>query len=234
MNWNQARLSTAAQASVDERSAFLVRTYTHLVGAVFAFVALEAVLFVTGIAQAIATTVLGAGGMAWLLVLGAFIAVSYVADKWARNGASLGKQYAGLGLYIVAEALIFVPLLFMAVYYGGEGVIGTAAITTLVLFGGLTGVVFITRKDFSFLRGILMLGGFAALGLILVSALVGFSLGTFFAWAMIALAAGYVLYNTSNVLHHYRTDQHVSAALSLFATVALMFYYVLTLLMSRD
>jgi hypothetical protein len=75
-----------------------------------------------------------------------------------------------------------------------------AAITTLALFGALTAVVFITRKDFSFLRGILMFGGFAAMGLIVVAILFNFNLGPIFIYAMIALSCGYILYYTSNVL----------------------------------
>jgi FtsH-binding integral membrane protein len=50
---------------------------------------------------------------------------------------------------------------------------------------------------------------------------------------MIVLASGYILYDTSNVLHRYRTDQHVAAALALFASVAILFWYVLRLFMSR-
>lgn len=223
----------AAQATVEDRSAFLLRTYAHLAAAIFALVFVEAFLLVSGIGDMIAGAVLGRGRLTWLLVLGAFMAASWVADRWARSDTSAAKQYAGLGLYVVAEAVILVPMLYIAAAVGGVGIIGTAALTTLILFGGLTGVVLITRKDFSFLRGVLMLGGFAALGLIVVSAIVGFTLGNLFCWAMIALAAGYVLYDTSNVLHHYRTDQHVAAALALFAAVALMFWYVLRLLSSR-
>jgi FtsH-binding integral membrane protein len=62
--------------------------------------------------------------------------------------------------------------------------------------------------------------------------LVGFSLGIFFMGAMVAFAAAYILYDTSNVMKHYRTDQHVAASLALFASVALMFWYMLQLLMS--
>jgi FtsH-binding integral membrane protein len=225
----------AARAPTDERAAFLVRTYAHLAGAVFAFVALEAVYFATGIAQAFSSFILGLGGFAWLIVLAAFIGVSWVADRWARSDTSQQTQYAGLGLYVVAESVIFMPLLTVAAYAGSPSVIPTAAVTTLVLFGGLTGVVFLTRKDFSFLRGILGIGGIAAMALIVVSILFGLDIGTFIAWFVLALAAGYVLYTTSNALHHYRTDQHVAVALSLFASIALMFYYVLVLLMgSRD
>lgn len=232
MELERARVA-AAQATVDDRSAFLVRTYAHLAGAIFATVFLDVALFATGVARVIARAVLGYGQITWLLVIGAFMVASMVANRWARSNTSVGTQYAGLGLYVAAEAIILVPLLYIAASVGGIGIIGTAAWTTLVLFGGLTGVVFITRKDFSFLRGALMLGGFAALGLIVVSAFVGFSLGNLFCWAMIALAAGYVLYDTSNVLHHYRTDQHVAASLALFAAIALMFWYVLQLLSSR-
>ena len=58
-------------------------------------------------------------------------------------------------------------------------------------------------------------------------------LGPIFTYAMIALACGYILYHTSNVLHHYRIGQHVAAALALFASVALLFWYILQLFMSR-
>jgi len=81
-----------------------------------------------------------------------------------------------------------------------------------------------------------MVGGFAAIGLIVCGTLFGFQLGTLFSAGMVALSAGYILYYTSNVLHHYRTDQHVAAALALFAAVALLFWYILRLVMalSRD
>jgi FtsH-binding integral membrane protein len=142
-------------------------------------------------------------------------------------------QYLGLGLYVVAESIIFLPLLYIAMIYTSPEVIPTAAILTLGLFAGLTGTVFITRKDFSFLRGILMVGGFVAMGLIVCAIMFGFELGTIFSVAMIGLAGGYILYYTSAVMKHYRTDQHVAAALALFAAVALMFWYVLRLLMRR-
>jgi hypothetical protein len=74
----------------------------------------------------------------------------------------------------------------------------------------------------------------AALALIVISVLFGMNLGVWFVWAMIVLASGYILYDTSNVLHRYRTDQHVAAALALFASVALLFWYVIQIFMSRD
>jgi FtsH-binding integral membrane protein len=82
------------------------------------------------------------------------------------------------------------------------------------------------------LRTGLSIAGFVALGLILCSAIFGFQLGVIFIGAMIALASGYILYETSNVLHHYRIGQHVAASLALFASVALMFWYMVQLLLS--
>ena len=229
----------AAQAAADARADFLTKTYLHLAGAIALFIGLETVLLNLPGIEGLVGLMIG-HQYSWLVVLGLFMVVSYVADKWASTATSMGMQYAGLGLYVLAQAVIFVPLLFIAqqmeLRAGGSGMqtIGAAAITTLALFGGLTAVVFITRKDFSFLRSILMFGGFAAMGFIVVAMVFQFALGPIFIYAMIALACGYILYHTSNVLHHYRIGQHVAAALALFAAVALLFWYILQLFMSRD
>ena len=137
-------------------------------------------------------------------------------------------QYLALTGYVVAEAIIFVPLLYIANHYA-PGAIGGAALVTFLGFTGLSLVVFMTRKDFSFLRGILFWGGIVALVLIAGGVIFGFNLGTFFDVAMIALAGGAILYDTSNVLYHYSEDRYVAAALEMFASVALMFWYVLRL-----
>ena len=141
-------------------------------------------------------------------------------------------QYAALAGFVVAEASIFVPLLFVA-NYKAPGVIASAAVVTFFGFAGLTLIVFMTRKDFSFLRGVLWWGGIVALVLIVAGAIFGFQLGTYFSVAMVALAGGAILYDTSNVLHHYPEDRYVAAALELFPSVALMLWYVLRLFMSR-
>jgi len=172
------------------------------------------------------------GGYSWFIVLAAFMGVSWLAEKWARSGASAQMQYAGLALYVVAEAVIFLPLLYIATYFSSPHVIPTAGIVTALLFGGLTYIAFTTRRDFSFLGSILSLGGFVALGVIIASMLFGLNLGVFFAGLMVAYAGGAILYNTSNIMHQYRPDQHVAAALALFASVALLFWYVLQIVMS--
>jgi len=222
----------AARAAADERTDFITKTYLHLAGAIGVFVILEAVLLNLPGIENLVGTMLG-GRFSWLIVLGAFMVVSYVAESWARSAVSPGKQYAGLGLFVAAESIIFVPLLYIAQRFY-PGTITTAAVATLALFGALTAAVLVTRKDFSFLRGVLFFGTLAALGLLLVGALFQFALGTIFIYAMIALACGWILYDTSNVLHHYRIGQHVAASLALFASVALLFWYILQLVMSMS
>lgn len=234
MSTDYANPYTVSQAAPAERTAFIRNTYLHLGGAIVAFIGLEWFLLQQDWAFSLAQKM--TGGMMWLLVLGAFMLVGSLAGRLASSGASRSVQYGGLLLFIVAEAIIFLPLLFMAKGYAGEGsdVIAKAGYTTLFVFGGLTFAAFATGKDFSFLRGFLMVGGFVALGIIIVSIIFGFNLGNIFAGAMALFASVAILYNTSNVLHHYRPDQHVAAALSLFSSVALLFWYILRIFMSRD
>ena len=217
-----------ASAQENVRADFIRKTYQHLAFAVLGFIGVEYILLHSPVAPAMARMM--TGGFSWLIVLAAFMGVSYIADRWARSTTSPQTQYMGLILYVVAEAVIFVPLLLIATMVAPQ-VIPNAAVITLALFGGLTFTAFSTKKDFSFLGGMLKIGFFVAMGLIVASMLFGFTLGLFFSGAMIVFAAGAILYSTSNVLHQYRADQHVAAALSLFAAVALLFWYVVTFLL---
>ena len=215
-------------AAVEERAQFIMRTYGHLLAAILGFVGIELYLFQSGMAQSIAIWMFE---FSWLMILGAFMLVSWIASRVAHTVDSVPLQYLALAGFVVAEAIIFVPLLYRATLISPD-IIKNAAQVTALGFVGLTAVAFYTRKDFSFLRSLLMWGGIAALGLIVMGILVGFNLGTFFTVAMIGLAGAAILYDTSNVLHHYPSDRHVGAALELFASVALMFWYVLRFFMS--
>ena len=225
-----------AHATPDQRAAFITRTYLHLLGAILLFVVFETAWFVTPVAAGIFQMLQAGGRFGWLLMMAGFIGVSYLADRWAQTSTSRPMQYAGLGLYTLVQSVMFVPLIGVALMFSAQGetnLLSKAAMITAMLFVSLTGIVFVTRKDFSFLRGILLFGGLAALGLALVSVVFGFTLGMFFSYAMIALACGYILYDTSNVMLRYRTSQHVAAALALFAAVMLLFWYVLRILIDR-
>jgi FtsH-binding integral membrane protein len=220
---------TVIYAEATERAAFIRRTYAHLAVAVLAFIAVEWMLLQLPIAGAMARAMTG---YSWLIVLAVFMGVSWLAERWANSETSPQMQYLGLGIFVVAEAVIFLPLLYVASNFASADVIPMAALITGFLFTGLTATVFITRKDFSWMRSILTIGGFVALGVIVASMIFGFSLGIIFSAIMVLFASVAILYDTSQVLHHYRTNQHVAASLSLFASVALLFWYILRIVMS--
>lgn len=223
-----------ALAEAWERATFIRKTYLHLGLAILAFTGLECALMVSPLPDMM-MKMLSVSGYAWLAVLGVFMLVGWMARAFACSEQPLSMQYIGLGLYVVAQAIIFVPLLTYAIRFSNPDVLPTAAVLTLTLFAGLTGVVLVTRKDFSFLRSLLMVGGFVAIGLIICSVIFGFNLGIVFSGAMVLLAAGAILYTTSKVLHDYGLNQYVGAALELFAAVALLFWYVLRIVMAlRD
>lgn len=226
----------AADAPAAERTAFIRRTYLHLALAVYALVVLDYIWLQVIPGEWIEGLLRIPYG--WAGVLLTFMGVSWIADRWARNDTSLQTQYMGLGLYVLAESLVLLPLLWIAMQMELESSFGTlnpilvAAVVTLATFGALTAVVFATSADFSFMRSILWMVAIAAAGLIFASIFFGFHLGVWFSALMVVLASCYILYGTSNVLHHYRTTQHVSAALFLFASVALLFWYVLQIVLS--
>jgi FtsH-binding integral membrane protein len=225
----------AALAEESARVAFLRRTYVHVFGAMLLFVGIDAAIFtlvpMDTIGRSLAMVLGGTWGM--LAILGAFMAASFVAQSLANSQASPALQYAGLLLYVVAEALIFVPLLYLANRVA-PGTIPAAGLLTLLIFGGLTAFVLLTRANFSSWGPYLWWAGIASIGIVIAAMVFQFSTGIWFAAAMVGLASAYILYDTSNILHRYRTDQHVAAALALFASIATLFYYLLRLLMELN
>lgn len=221
----------AAEAGADARATFMRRTYGHLAGAILLFAIIETILLQIVPQEVIAGLFGGRGGMIFLLI--AFVGVAYLANRWAMSGGSRAIQYAGLGIYVLLQAVIFLPIMFVATNFFPE-VLPKAGIMTLAMFGGLTVACLITRTDFSFLGSILSIGSILAIGFLICAFAFGFSVDNWFAFAMVALASGFILYDTSNIMYHYRTDQYVAASLALFASVALLFFWILRIfLMSR-
>jgi len=218
----------AIDAIASERAAFIRKTYMHLAGAIFVFMGLEFIILNT---PALLRPVLGLFSASPWIILIAFLGASWIASSMASSAKSLGTQYAGLGLYTLAEAIIFVPILYIASQMSDPTVIPIAAIITLCIFGGLTAYVLVTGANFSYLGGGLTIALLAAIGIAFGAALFGFSLGLWFAAAMVLLMSGFILYETSNILHQYSTNQYVSASLALFASVATLFWYVLRIVM---
>jgi FtsH-binding integral membrane protein len=226
-----------ATLGVSDRVSFLRKTYAHLGVALlaFAFVAGGMMRFMPETSFKFSRWAL-TGRWNWFLVLGLFMVIGYISERLARSATSRGVQYVGLGLACVAEGVILQPLLWVvALKFGGAGfvsVLSQSIIITMAIFIGLTLTVFLTKKDFSFMRGALVVCTFGALGVIVASMIFGFSLGAVFCGAMILLMSGYILYQTSLVMRDFPPTHYVAAALMLFSTIATLFWYVLQLVAS--
>jgi FtsH-binding integral membrane protein len=233
MQDNLNSMAPVSSLAVEDRSAFIWKCYAHVVGAILALIAVEYYLFSSGAAVAIAETMMRSP----MGVVVGFIGLSWAAGHMAHRLESTAAQYAAFAAFVVLWAVMFVPILGYAIVYGqerGVNIIEDAAVVTVFGCAALIATVMITRKDFSFLRGVMVWGFFIAIGLVVASMLLGFNLGTWFSVGMIGFAGVAVLYDTSNIMHHYPQDKYVAASMALFASIAMMFFYILRLFMSRD
>lgn len=224
---------SVAQSQPSERAEFIRKTYIHLAGAIAAFTLLQYIFINTGISAVLGNLIAAGGNLGWIAILGAFALIGWLSRSLTARADDEGLQYLGLSLYVLFEALIFAPMIWIAQSMAG-GVLLNAALLTLCMFAGLTTIAFTTKKDFSFLGGFLRIGGFVALGFILCGLIFGFQLGLFFSVAMVGFASMAILYDTSKVMQHYSTRHHVAASLELFASVALLFWYILRILMQLN
>jgi len=217
--------------SVDQRAGFIRRTYAHVALAIGFMAVSCAFLLQIGVGEALAKILSNGGIMTIVIYFGLFIGAGIVADRWARSEQSVTMHYVALLGYAFVEALIVVPALYVASVVAPSA-ITDAAITTAALVTAITYIAFTTKKDFSFLGPYLMVGGVIAMVTCVAGWVLGFELSLFVMAAIVALAGGFVLFNTSNIIHVYQEHQHVAASLSLFASIAFMFRFILQMFMS--
>lgn len=233
--YEQPTMTPVINAPEEERAAFLVRVYQHLGLAVAAFIVFETVLFMSGIAKAMYDFFARSGGVAWLMLLGGFMVAQWFVSNSVNKLDNPSAQYAGLFGTAAAQSFIFAPFLYYVFEInpdGGSDVWAAAAVTG-IMFAALTVVAFVTRRDLSFLRPIVMWGFVAALGLIIVSAIFGMQLGLLFSVAMVALSGAAILYQTQDIVRRYPAWAHVGAAVALFGSLMTMFWYILRIFSSR-
>jgi FtsH-binding integral membrane protein len=244
-----------ATIGVSDRVDFLRKTYAHLGLALVAWAVFTAGMMKYTPAVSFKMLEMMSGKWSWLMVIGLFMLVSWGSQRLAESDSSRGLQYVGLGLAVVLQSLLLQPLIWMAIIKLGGGyaaiasaqngelvmsagaskVLFQATGITAAIFLGLTATVFVTKKDFSFMRGALSIATIAIFGIGLLSVLFGFSMGMLYAGAIVLLMAGYILYETSTIMRTFPPTHHVAAALMLFGTVATLFRAILSLLLrSRD
>jgi FtsH-binding integral membrane protein len=225
-----------ADAPAADRAAFFRRTYGLVAAAFGAFAVTLYALFVSGIAETFMRSIAGVGSWGMLGVMVLFWVGTTAAQSLAFNRASRASQYAGLGLYVLLQAIIFVPLIYYTaiVTKGNPGeILIPACMATGALVVALTAVVFMTNLDFSFLKVAIVIGSICALGIVIVSLFAGWSLGAWFSIAMIVLMATVILYQTNEVKNTMETDQHVAAAFVLFSSFVTLLFYVIRLFAGR-
>lgn len=220
----------AVDAALSERLGFLRKVYVHVFGAILLLIGLEFLYFNTPLADSIMSLF---GRRTWWIALIGFMAVTWIANSLAFSGARPSLQYFGLGMFTLAESVFTVPAIYLANRINAD-LIGQAAFLTLLITGGLTLFVVISKADFSFLRNFLFVGGIAILAIAVLSMFGlfgGFQIGTVISGGIVLLMCGYILYETSLIMHHLPTTAHVAGALMIFGSIAQLFRHILYLLM---
>ena len=211
------------------RADFMRRVYTRLVAGVAAFVLIEAYLFTSGLAVAITEFVFSTS---WLLILGGFMVVSWLANSVAMRAVSPASQWGGYLLLVAANALIFAPMLVIAEVQV-PGTVGQAGQYAIGGFVVLSVIAHRSSRDFTWLGASLRWFGILALAGIALAVLTGSQLGTWFSLAMIGFAGAAILYETQVILRETPPGRETVAAMALFSSLALLFWYVLRLFMER-
>lgn len=227
-----------AAAAPASRADFYRKTYLLVAASCAVFgLLLAGVLSTPAIVDPLTSIFVRSGGMGWLLILGGFWLISSLANRLAFGGVSTGTQLAGLGIYIVAETLLFAPMInVLMIQFGGGAlseIVAPAATSTLLLAGGITATVFMTKTDFSFLRAFVSIGFFVALGAIVLVTLFGTGCSVWLTLALTVFIAIVILYETWMVKTQFRPDQYVGAALVIFSGVATLFWYLIMLFASK-
>lgn len=216
---------TVSGLPADRRFEFIRQAYTHVIGAIGGFAFLSWLLFQSGVGEEF-YWIIDENRWAWLLVLGAFSIFGWMTSHLAE-AETREMQYIGLALAAVAEALIFSPLIYGVYENSGVEAIYGAAMGTVALCMAITVVVGASKHDFSYIGGILKICSIVALAFIVASIVFGFSLGLLFSYVMLTFAGACVVYDTSRILNEHSEDNYVAAALELFSSMALLFWYML-------
>jgi len=185
-------------------------------------------------AMAAVSVVAESGPGTYLLsVIGAFGLIWLVLPRTANSSAGLGVVFAITGLLGFGLGGVLNQYLTMS---NGPQLIMTALGGTGVIFLGLSAYALTTRRDFSFLGGMLFVG----MLVILVAALANIFLAIpamtlAISSIIIVLMSGFILYDTSRIIHGGETN-YIMVTVSLYLSIYNIFINLLAILgiMSDD
>jgi uncharacterized protein len=210
---------------------FIKKIYSYLGLGLAIFTILSFIIALSGLGLVMLK--LYTGGITSLLVIGIFVAFSWLSNNLMVN-QSKTIQLVGLGLYALVEAIIFSPLFYL-VKNIDINILYIAIAITASLFLALTTIVMRTKVNLSFIGTFLTIAGIGVVIAVLASIIFGFALGIWFTAITIILACGYILYDTSNIIHKYQEGQEIAAAGALLGSVLYLLYQVIQfILQSRD
>ena len=209
-------VTSAASVTTTERLVFIKKVYSLL-------------------AMSMGTAAIGAymGSGPLLLLVAPNMMLFFILQIALIFFASFAARKPGLNMvalfsFTTVSGLTLGPLLYQV----GPSIAAEAFALTAITFAGLSMYVVYSKKDFSFMSGFLMTG--------LIVLVVGGLLNMFFiqsgmmhfvmSGASVLLFSGFILYDTSNIMRYYGTDEYVSATLALYLDVLNLFIALLSIL----
>lgn len=218
---------TVADSPVEVRMEFIRKTYTLFLAGILCALVAGTICLNSAPVFSLAATILRTPILAIALLFGLTLGAQAVSHIEGINYAALFGFTAFIGF-------LFAPILRMY-EISAPGIVMQAAVLTVITFSALTAYVFVTKKDFSFMGGMLFVGMILLVlgGLANVFFFRNAGVSYYMAWVTLFLFSGYVLYDTSQIIHKYDSRGYVSAALSLFLDFFNMFMAILRILGGR-
>jgi FtsH-binding integral membrane protein len=219
--WNNLQTPTAIEASVAERMSFIRKVY-----ALF-FIATLFAIGGVALGFLFPPLMLAAFEHPWIAL---FVMLGGV------MGAQAVRHMRGINLlalfgFTTLTGVVISPLIYIISQNNPVSLL-QAGVLTIGIFGGLTAYVFISKRDFSFMRGMLVTGLIVLIltGLLNVLLVGSNALAFGVSAAALLLFSGFVLYDTSNIIRRYPTNEYVAGALSLYLDVWNIFLALLRIL----
>lgn len=202
------------QQSVEDRSAFISKVYTTL--------AISLVLTAIGAYQGLTLPY----SWYWPLIIANFVLM--LACQFLHRSYPLNIIL--LGLFTWVMGLTLGPVLASYISIGAGEAIPFAAGSTAVVFGGLSAYAHFSKKDFSFLGGFLFMAIISMVVFSLVTMIFNIQFNQMiYSGLGVLVFSGYVLYDTSNLIRRYQSDQYVAATIALFLDIVNLFLFLLRL-----
>jgi len=224
-DWIQGAI-TVEQEGADVRADFVRKTYVHFLVGLMAFCG---VVFGIMSTPALIEPMFGVSPFVWMAAL---IGLSF-AYRWFFASANMTVHYIGFALTIVVQAAFSAPLFYIAQVID-PSILRDAFMLTSIGFGGLTAVALVSKTDFSFLGGFLWTASFILMGAIVISMIFGGSGGLWMSAAILAVFAGWVLYDTSMIKRQLPLNGYVFGATMLFIDFVTILRQVVFILLAMS